>query len=559
MGPIAPKDPVKQREFFYIMYEKQISAAPAANDKGVCFLYMDGGRMINLAKMIGNVQDEEMLKLLTTTEGFRKLVYGIGITMMTEDNTSADFCLQMYGKSDPYVSGTTMRQTISGDGIEYLIPLSEVKWSDDDNVPGQIRFEFPKNGITAAVAVRFYLNDGFKAPVFEPFDKVDTASAEYKAMIEQSLMSMGNYSRLKKVINKAKAGEPVTYALIGGSITQGAGAVPINTNSYACKSYEGFKARFDKAGKSSYVKAGVGGTPSELGIVRYNRDVCKNGEIKPDIVVIEFAVNDAGDETNGECYEGLMRTVLEQNNDAAVILLFSVFVDDYNLEERLVPIGKHYNVPMVSIKSAVTKQFYLSKENGRVIAKNLFFYDQFHPSNLGHTIMADSLLNLFDKVDAAEMCEDYKMPEKPCLSADFENISLIDKVDNAFGATFEIGDFTETDKGLQAVERDMDPFTTPQFPNNWMHVSGSKSFKMTVDCRMLLIVTKDDASSEAGQADIFVDDKFVKTVNPRDIGWVHCNSQVAYRGTEKATHTIEVKMHEGDENKKFTILGFGIS
>ena len=559
MGPIAPKDPVKQREFFYIMYEKQISAAPAAEGKGVCFLYMDCGRMINLARMIGNVQDDEMLKMLSNTENFRKLVYGVGITMMTEDNSSADFVLQMYGKTDPYNSGTTMRQTLSGDGIEYLIPLSEVKWSDDDNVPGQIRFEFPKSGITASVSVRFYLNDGFKAPVFEPFDKVDTSSPEYKALIEQSLMSMGNYSRLKKVIDKAKAGEPVSYALIGGSITQGAGAVPIYNNSYAYKSYMGFKERFDKGNNSVYCKAGVGGTPSELGIVRYNRDVLRNGENKPDIVIIEFAVNDAGDETNGECYEGLMRTVLEQNNEAAVILLFSVFVDDYNLEERLVPIGQHYNVPMVSIKSAVTKQFYLSKENGRVIAKNLFFYDQYHPTNLGHTIMADSLINLFEKVDKAEYCEDYKLPEKPFLSTDFENISLIDRKENDFGAVIECGDFFETDKALQGCEMNTDPFTTPQFPYNWQHLEGNNAFKMTVDCRILMIVTKDDASPEAGQADVYVDGQFVKTVNPREIGWVHCNSQVAFMGKEKASHTIEVKMHEGDENKKFTILGFGIA
>ena len=41
-----------------------------------------------------------------------------------------------------------------------------------------------------------------------------------------------------------------------------------------------------------YVKAGVGGTPSELGMVRYDLDVTKNGEITPDLVVVEFAVND---------------------------------------------------------------------------------------------------------------------------------------------------------------------------------------------------------------------------------------------------------------------------
>ena len=39
MGPIAPKDPVKQREFFYIMLDKQISAAPAPEGRGVCIIY----------------------------------------------------------------------------------------------------------------------------------------------------------------------------------------------------------------------------------------------------------------------------------------------------------------------------------------------------------------------------------------------------------------------------------------------------------------------------------------------------------------------------------------
>ena len=44
-----------------------------------------------------------------------------------------------------------------------------------------------------------------------------------------------------------------------------------------------------------FVKAGVGGTPSELGMLRFDRDVLRDGE-KPDIVVVEFAVNDEGDE-----------------------------------------------------------------------------------------------------------------------------------------------------------------------------------------------------------------------------------------------------------------------
>lgn len=70
-----------------------------------------------------------------------------------------------------------------------------------------------------------------------------------------------------------------------------------------------------------FIKAGVGGTPSELGMIRFDRDVLRDGQ-QPDIVVIEFAVNDEGDETEGDCYESLVRKVLNLPWKPAVILLF---------------------------------------------------------------------------------------------------------------------------------------------------------------------------------------------------------------------------------------------
>ena len=36
------------------------------------------------------------------------------------------------------------------------------------------------------------------------------------------------------------------------------------------------------------IKAGVGGTPSELGMIRYERDVLRNFTVQPDIVVVEI-------------------------------------------------------------------------------------------------------------------------------------------------------------------------------------------------------------------------------------------------------------------------------
>ena len=122
-GPVAPKDPVKKRPAIYLMYDKQIFANPFRDGSGVCFLFMDDGRMPAMARMVGGVEDENILKMLGPTDEFRKLVYGIGVSMINDAQVDGEFVLQMYGKTDTYNSGTVIRTRLSSDGTEYLIPL----------------------------------------------------------------------------------------------------------------------------------------------------------------------------------------------------------------------------------------------------------------------------------------------------------------------------------------------------------------------------------------------------------------------------------------------------
>ena len=243
-GPIAPKDPVKKRPAIYLMYDKQIFANPFKDGTGVVFLYMDDGRMQALARMVGGIEDEAMIGMLNKTEDFRKLVYGIGISMINEKNVEGEFVLQMYGKKDLYNSGTNLKTRLTPDGTEYLIALDEIEWTGDDDRIGQIRFHFDKAEVPATVMVKLYLNDGYTAPEYVPADPVDVNSDRYKELIANSLVSMGNFERLSKAIKKAKSGESVKMVFIGGSITQGAGATPINAECYAFKAYKAFDDMF---------------------------------------------------------------------------------------------------------------------------------------------------------------------------------------------------------------------------------------------------------------------------------------------------------------------------
>ena len=402
-GPAAPKDPEKKRDSFYIMKEKDIFGTKTGDGRGIQYLYQDCERLVNSAQITGGVTDERQLALLRSVDGFKKLVHSIGISVETKNpKEKVIVVFQMYGKHDIYGGGTKMQAILRGDGAEQKIYLSQAQWAEDDDIPGQIYVILETPNETAALTIRLYLNDGYYAPKIAEEDEIAFGSEEYRQMIARSCVSCGDGKRLRRVIEQAKSGREVTIAYIGGSITQGAGAVPIHTQCYAYQSYLRFQEICGNKENVRFIKAGVGGTPSQLGMIRFERDVLRDGIVKPDIVVIEFAVNDEGDETKGECYESLIRKAFKQPNEPAVILLFSVFANDENLQERMIPIGNHYHLPMVSIKNAVTEQFYKKRDEGRVMTKNQFFYDIYHPTNAGHTVMADCLAYLWKQAELSD-------------------------------------------------------------------------------------------------------------------------------------------------------------
>ncbi|ASA20784.1 SGNH/GDSL hydrolase family protein [Paenibacillus donghaensis] len=563
-GPTAPKDPVERRSGFFVLFETAIEATARAEGRPSQEVYLEGNYLIDKARYIGGVTDELILELLGNCAGFRKLVHSIGISVRTIKNQEepVSFLLQNWGKTSKYETGTRLFVPCPSDGTEVTLKLEDIEWSEDDDVPGKFAFEFNHEGDLATASIIFYLNEGYSVPELITETPVPFGTSEYQDIIAQSWLHAGNNTRLKAAIDKAERGQDVTIAYIGGSITQGAGAKPIHTECYAYQSYLRFKERFGKEGGDNihFVKAGVGGTPSELGVIRYERDILRDGSVAPDIVVVEFAVNDEGDETKGNCFESLCLRILSADNRPAVILLFSVFLNDWNLQERLSPIGRRYNLPMVSVKDAVTEQFKLGKTEGNIISKRQFFYDIYHPTNDGHRVMADCLAYLFSETHKSFMNDDdILLDQLPVIGNDFADTHLLDRQTHMDAARIEVGGFTGIDSEVQRVEMDANPYGTPQFPHNWMHsaASGEEPFKLTITSKNLILVYKDSGSSEFGKADIYVDGKLLLTADPHVNNWTHCNPVILYQNKVSREHQIEISMAPEDRDKCFTILGFG--
>lgn len=380
-------------------------------------------------------------------------------------------------------------------------------------------------------------------PTATPTPEVDW----YQEMLENSVMSTGNNARLKKVLERARNGETINIATLGGSITEGGNANPMSKG-YAYLFAEAFGETYGVNGGENinYANAGLSGTPSSLGVIRYERDVVEALGAEPDLFLIEFEVNDYAEATKGRAYESIVYDVLSQDNDAAVIMIFAVRDDMWNVQNEHLPIARHYDIPVVCIKDAISPAI-----TKNYMAKTKFYADSYHPNNYGHTVMKDCIMQLISEIDAEEAEEMNAIPETPIKGRDFSGMKMI--TSESEDVTIEKGAFTKVDTAVQGfiVKGGL------AFPNNWMHdgAAGNDSFKMTLTCKNLLLNYK-TGGNEFGSAEILVDGEVVMTVSGAG-GWNNPNVVLIIDEEEAAEHTVEIRMAEGQENKVFTVYSFG--
>lgn len=213
--------------------------------------------------------------------------------------------------------------------------------------------------------------------------------SDFYPYAQKGLVNRGNWQKIKLCMKKAQSGQPVTVGFLGGSITQGSLSSTPET-CYAYLVYEWWKQKFPQS-KVSYINAGVGGTTSQFGVARVKDDLLA---ANPDFVIIEFSVNDDPTDFFEETYEGLIRTVEESEANPAVLLLHNIRYDTgISAEERHLKIGKAYGLPCVSMKHTL----YSLVSSGRVTVEEIS-PDALHPNDLGHRLVADTVIAFLDKV-----------------------------------------------------------------------------------------------------------------------------------------------------------------
>ncbi len=377
----------------------------------------------------------------------------------------------------------------------------------------------------------------------KPGNKAPAALTDYVSGEEMALAdqwSSCDDKALAAVMRKAAKGEKVTIACIGGSITQGTisnGKKDSEVGFRKCYAdifFEWWKTTFPD-GDFEFINAGIGGTDSYLGVHRVQKDVLDH---KPDLVLVEYSVNDADSMFYKKSYDNLVRKILLSESKPAVMLLYMSQTNGSTAQGSHVFVGFGYKLPMVSYSNVISDMM----KNNIFTAEELSG-DTVHPSTLGHAITGEIIWKYLNSV--YEVCDSIEEPEDFGASPVTKDIYLDAEILDSTNITPDsLGTFKE-----QKV--------CDQFPNGWVCSEGDGEITFTAEFRSLGILYYDTTDGKSGQFEIYVDGENMRTIDA-DFpgGWGNAiTAEEVYSSDEKAKHTVVIKKAPDSKGDVFDLLG----
>lgn len=372
------------------------------------------------------------------------------------------------------------------------------------------------------------------SPSADVFAAAKTVCDEASAMVVRSLRAQGNTRRLKQVFSRMQSGEEVTVAYLGGSITEG--YLVNSVQNYAYKTTAWLKQTFGNS-KIKHINAGLSGTSSTIGLLRVEQDVLDES---PDLVFVEFAVNDASDTTSKMMYESLLARILNSETAPAVVLIFTVLENGYTCEDHMSAIGEAYQLPMISVNAALSSELSSGALSWADYAK-----DGAHPNNQGHTYIAEFIKYLFADI-IVEQTVDEEMDYTTCKKfGDAYSGMNFYNTKNLYLP--QMGGFIESNSNIT------------HFQNNWLWgKEGGDGMKFTMKGKNLILLYREADNHRLGTAEIYIDGKLsAKVESNSPSGWNNPQTAIVLNEVKEEEHEVEIRIAGGDEEKDFHILAFG--
>jgi hypothetical protein len=351
-------------------------------------------------------------------------------------------------------------------------------------------------------------------------DYTETASADWINFYKSGICNMGNTERLVKKLEAAEDGKSLTLAYLGGSITEG--------KNYSSPFSSYIKNTFCK-GSFTEVNAGLSGTSSVVGLVRSEKDIVSKN---PDIVVIEFSVNDHEDILYKKAFESLIKKFLSLPNEPAVIALITTSKGGYSSQTQMEKVGKQWDIPVISMHNALQGAF-----KSGFLKTGDYFTDEYHPHKNGGQIVADAMAYYVRQAMRTEnRSDEYVFPSTPAYGAEYYTCINADPSTDL--QSFNAGSFSKG-TGYSSL------------PYGYTSSGGSPmTFKM--NGKGLIIVFKAN-SSGMGSINVTVNGKTTKINGKKQYTWGGPDAELGYYQDTAGDLDVSISA-----SGSFTIWGLGV-
>lgn len=380
---------------------------------------------------------------------------------------------------------------------------------------------------------------------------------DYETMTLESITLPEDNSRL--YYNLCKCPKPCQLLFLGGSITSGYAfdetiqpfpmliQEMLKLNSHDVRQDTTEDTRQDTR-QFTVHNYGYSCFHTHLGIALLDQVLA---ELTPDIIALEYAVNNSYDLDFAASFEGMIQKLLQTNPAASIFIICTCDEHGYSCESYMAEIARHYNLPVISLSKALN-----FGQNHNFMWRD-YSADHCHPTQNGQQLIADCIWRLFTETKEhpptsmvtpmtsnnplmIEQQSNFFSPKQPCFSNDYANATFYP----AHKVT-QLGGF----KLLAGKE----PFCT-----TIAHVPGDgRPMHWTVSCkRAYLLYEQSCDEKSAGRIEVQIASSKALTIDGYSIyGWDNPSIALLFHNETKEQQ-LTIRMVATDLNKTFRIYGF---
>ena len=225
----------------------------------------------------------------------------------------------------------------------------------------------------------------------------------------QNIDADDNRTSFLEFDRRARAGDDLSVVFFGGSLTWGANSTDPQLNSYRPRLAGRLQAAYPDA-HWTFWDAAIGGTGSQLGVFRLERDVLSRN---PDLVFLDFTVNDdlfSVDDERLASYEAIVRTLIDAG--ILVVLVFFPNKDAARLPSPEPVLRRTAHLKVAEAYGAgvgdVVAFFQHKIQTGAASADVLWSdpNDSTHPTDAGYALYAEAVWSgLLDAISKERLCK----------------------------------------------------------------------------------------------------------------------------------------------------------